>query len=87
MTSVTTGRAGARPDAALVVEPVTAAGIAALMSTCSPASLRRRFFLPVDLPADEVLLRYGRYLRAGPPSGAVLASRADRRSGCSTWLC
>jgi GNAT superfamily N-acetyltransferase len=48
-----------------VLVPATADAVRELVSTCSPAALRRRFFLPGDLDAGEVFARYRGYLLAG----------------------
>jgi GNAT superfamily N-acetyltransferase len=48
-----------------------------LVRGCSPASLRRRFFLPRDLDTDLLLGTYLPYLLAGPPAGVALAAVVD----------
>ena len=56
---------------AFVTAPATAAAVGALVRTCSPESLRRRFLAPAPLEPEAVLERYRRYLLAGPPAGAA----------------
>ncbi|GDY33710.1 GNAT family N-acetyltransferase [Gandjariella thermophila] len=56
--------------------------ISALVRSCSPATLRARFFLPQSPDPDDVLRRSRRYLLAGPPDGvALLASVGARPVG------
>lgn len=62
----------------LLAVPATVPGVDALMQACSAASLRRQFFLPVELGPDEVSARYGRYLSAGPPGGVALVQPDNR---------
>jgi len=57
--------------AGLEVAPASVAAVDALVSACSPGTLRRRFFLPGGLGPQDVLARYRRYLLAGPPGGAA----------------
>lgn len=51
-------------------EPASAEAVAALVRACSPGSLRRRFFLPVDRDPQVVLARYRRFLLTEPPGVA-----------------
>ncbi|HJQ45915.1 MAG TPA: GNAT family N-acetyltransferase [Amycolatopsis sp.] len=53
------------------------AGIRALVPACSAASLRRRFWLGGEPDPREILVRYERFLLAGPPAGVALLACVD----------
>jgi len=61
----------------LVISPATAEAVRALVGSCSPASLQRRFFLPAPMDHEAVWSRYGSYLLAGPPLGAATVATVE----------
>jgi GNAT superfamily N-acetyltransferase len=58
-----------------VIIPANAVLVRALVGSCSPASLQRRFFLPTPMDADAVWARYGHYLLAGAATVATVAGQ------------
>jgi GNAT superfamily N-acetyltransferase len=52
--------------------------VAALVSACSPGSLRRRFLMGGPAEPAEVFRRHQRFLLAGPPSGVALLAVCGR---------
>ena len=48
------------------------AAVGALVLACSAASLRRRFWVGGEPDPREILVRYERFLVAGPPDGVAL---------------
>jgi GNAT superfamily N-acetyltransferase len=56
----------------VVIEAATPAAVRALVDSCSPASLQRRFFLPAPLDREAVWARYGHYLLAGAATVATV---------------
>jgi GNAT superfamily N-acetyltransferase len=63
-------------ERAFTTAPATALAVRALLGAWSPASLQRRFFLPVALDPDPAFARYHRYLLAGPPAGVATVATA-----------
>ena len=61
----------------VVISPATAEAVRALVGSCSPASLQRRFFLPAPMDREVVWSRYGSYLLAGPPLGAATVATVE----------
>lgn len=48
--------------------------VAELVLACSPGTVRGRFLLPGRPDPRDILVRYRRYLLAGPPHGVALAA-------------
>ena len=63
----------------VVIETATPGAVRALVDSCSPASLQRRFFLPAPMDREAVWTRYGSYLLAGPPLGTATVATVDGR--------
>jgi len=61
----------------VVIVPATADAVRALVGSCSPASLQRRFFLPAPMDPEVVWSRYGSYLLAGPPLGTATVATVE----------
>ncbi|MFD4255777.1 GNAT family N-acetyltransferase [Amycolatopsis thermoflava] len=52
--------------------------VAELVLACSAVTLRNRFLMPGQPDPRDVLVRYRRYLLAGPPHGVALAAFSGR---------
>jgi GNAT superfamily N-acetyltransferase len=63
------------------VGSATAADARAVVTSCSGASLGRRFWIAKDLPAPEALARYATYLLPGVGRPAWVVRRAGRPVG------